>query len=297
MKRNEFEKFIKEQIISFLNKNIIENKNSFQEYFNDILNEDRCTTIAKRKYKVWPSAYASGAVVKCRKGEIWKKRSKSIKETTKKTDFSKEKESGLHGWFSRRGGGGSKGWVDCNTCRNGKCKSCGRKNGESRAKYPSCRPTPSACKTKGKGISWGKKSKKHKLEELIKEQIILFLNENIKNNTNMKKNKFKDYIKEQIISILNEDTVVVDKNTDPNTVKGKDPNTVKSAINTAKQTGKSVTIAEKENLINDKIKETVKEIKKLTNEYKNAVGSEKTKIVDRLKELNNIKKELENTIR
>ena len=33
---------------------------------------DRCTRIAKRKYDVWPSAYASGAVVKCRAGKIWK---------------------------------------------------------------------------------------------------------------------------------------------------------------------------------------------------------------------------------
>ena len=35
--------------------------------------DDRCTRIAKRKYKVWPSAYASGAVVRCRDGKIWKK--------------------------------------------------------------------------------------------------------------------------------------------------------------------------------------------------------------------------------
>ena len=33
---------------------------------------DRCVRIAKRKYDVWPSAYASGAVVKCRAGKIWK---------------------------------------------------------------------------------------------------------------------------------------------------------------------------------------------------------------------------------
>jgi len=33
---------------------------------------DRCTRIAKRKYDVWPSAYASGAVVRCRQGKIWK---------------------------------------------------------------------------------------------------------------------------------------------------------------------------------------------------------------------------------
>jgi hypothetical protein len=34
--------------------------------------DDRCTRIAKSKYDVWPSAYASGAVVRCRRGEIWK---------------------------------------------------------------------------------------------------------------------------------------------------------------------------------------------------------------------------------
>ena len=42
---------------------------------NEVLMEkdDRCTRIAKRKYDTWPSAYASGAVVRCRRGEIWKK--------------------------------------------------------------------------------------------------------------------------------------------------------------------------------------------------------------------------------
>ena len=34
--------------------------------------DDRCTRIAKRKFDTWPSAYASGAVVRCRKGKIWK---------------------------------------------------------------------------------------------------------------------------------------------------------------------------------------------------------------------------------
>ena len=34
--------------------------------------KDRCYRIAKRKYKVFPSAYASGAIVKCRQGKIWK---------------------------------------------------------------------------------------------------------------------------------------------------------------------------------------------------------------------------------
>ena len=66
---------------------------------------------------------------------------------------------------SRAGGKGSKGWVDCNTCRKDKktgkkkCKACGRQKGEKRSKYPACRPTPASCGTKGKGKKWGKKSK------------------------------------------------------------------------------------------------------------------------------------------
>ena len=87
----------------------------------------------------------------------------SLREKESETDYSKEKESGLHGWFSRQGGKGkSKGWVDCNTCRKDKktgkktCKSCGRKKGEKRSKYPACRPTPAAC---GKKIK--KPERKH----------------------------------------------------------------------------------------------------------------------------------------
>jgi hypothetical protein len=37
--------------------------------------KDRCYYLAKQKYDVFPSAYASGAIVKCRKGKIWKKKS------------------------------------------------------------------------------------------------------------------------------------------------------------------------------------------------------------------------------
>jgi hypothetical protein len=72
----------------------------------------------------------------------------------------KEDES-LHKWFKRQGPSGKEGgWVDCNTCRTTdgktKCKACGRKKGEKRSKYPSCRPTPAKCKDKGKGKTWGK---------------------------------------------------------------------------------------------------------------------------------------------
>jgi hypothetical protein len=216
---------------------------------------DRCKRIADRKYDK-PSAYKSGAIVRCRQGKIWK----DLKEDWQKTSWTGKngqkitltqllniikdypiiqapiekikkivikKDSGgiesdrlnaadfkypiiiivddngdykyiidgnhrankaidaelksipaklvnikklpqefqdiltedesLHKWFKRSGTPGKEGgWVDCNTCKNGKCKPCGRKEGEKRAKYPSCRPTPSQCKTKGKGKKWGK---------------------------------------------------------------------------------------------------------------------------------------------
>ena len=131
---------------------------------------DRCLRIADRKFDK-PSAYKSGAVVRCRRGEIWK----GLKETDDPqsgkaapygSGYAKVKEiiqkilnedESLHKWFKRSGTPGKEGgWVDCNTCRNGKCKPCGRKKGEDRAKYPSCRPTPAQCKTKGKGKKWGK---------------------------------------------------------------------------------------------------------------------------------------------
>ena len=131
---------------------------------------DRCKRIADRKYDK-PSAYKSGAIVRCRQGKIWK----DLKETDdpqsgKAAPYGsgyarlkeiiqqklEEKET-LRTWFKRKGAPGKVGgWVDCNTCRNGKCKPCGRKKGEKRAKYPSCRPTPAQCKSPGKGKKWGK---------------------------------------------------------------------------------------------------------------------------------------------
>ncbi len=114
---------------------------------------DRCLRIADRKYDK-PSAYKSGAVVRCRKGDIWK----DLKEEELEEDES------LHKWFSRKGAKGStSGWVDCNAPDGkGGYKSCGRQKGEKRSKYPACRPTPSACKDKGKGKTWGKKASKKK---------------------------------------------------------------------------------------------------------------------------------------
>ena len=34
--------------------------------------KDRCYKVVKRAFRVWPSAYASGALVKCRRGLSFK---------------------------------------------------------------------------------------------------------------------------------------------------------------------------------------------------------------------------------
>ena len=67
-------------------------------------------------------------------------------------------DESLHKWFKRSGPKGKEGgWVDCNAPDGkGGYKTCGRKKGEKRSKYPACRPTPAGCKKKGKGKTWGK---------------------------------------------------------------------------------------------------------------------------------------------
>ena len=127
------------------------------------------------------SAYASGAVVRCRQGKIWKGISENatdeeidhallleelnmieeVKKKPYKPNFSKEKEQGLHGWFARNDG---KGWINCRTGGP-----CGRDSADKGGKYPACRPTKAQCKSAGKGplrkkkssspISWTKKKK------------------------------------------------------------------------------------------------------------------------------------------
>ena len=64
-------------------------------------------------------------------------------------NFKREKESGLHGWFQRRGGSGkAKGWVSCQSCEDDKkgTKPCGRPDASKGTKQR-CRPTCAACKT------------------------------------------------------------------------------------------------------------------------------------------------------
>lgn len=114
---------------------------------------DRCARIAKRKYRVWPSAYASGAAVKCRKGKIWRGVKEEIEEEKEyKPRFDREEKEGLHGWFARNRG---KGWVNCRTGGP-----CGRESADEGGKYPACRPTLAQCKSAGRGPLRKKKSSK-----------------------------------------------------------------------------------------------------------------------------------------
>ncbi len=71
----------------------------------------------------------------------------NLDEKERKLTKKPSSEKNLGDWFKRKGAPGKKGgWIDCNTCRSGKCKPCGRSDGETRSKKPRCRPTPSACK-------------------------------------------------------------------------------------------------------------------------------------------------------
>jgi hypothetical protein len=65
-----YKKVTKEDITNLVVGMIHESKN--EEIISE--EDDRCTRIAKQKYDTWPSAYASGAVVRCRRGDIWKKK-------------------------------------------------------------------------------------------------------------------------------------------------------------------------------------------------------------------------------
>ena len=102
----------------------------------ELMNEkkDACYYKVKSRYKVWPSAYASGALVKCRKkgADSWgnggKKNEGSILEGINRADES------LHDWFNKEK------WVRMDT--KGKIKGpCAREPGEGK---PKCLPQAKA---------------------------------------------------------------------------------------------------------------------------------------------------------
>jgi len=102
----------------------------------ELMNEkkDACYYKVKSRYSVWPSAYASGALVKCRKkgasnwGNGGKKNESSILEGIEQADES------LHDWFSKEK------WVRMDTKGNIKGP-CAREPGEGK---PKCLPQSKA---------------------------------------------------------------------------------------------------------------------------------------------------------
>jgi molecular chaperone GrpE (heat shock protein) len=102
----------------------------------ELMNEkkDACYYKVKSRYKVWPSAYASGALVKCRKSgaDSWgnggKKNESSILEGINRVDES------LHDWFNKEK------WVRMDTKGNIKGP-CAKEPGEGK---PKCLPQSKA---------------------------------------------------------------------------------------------------------------------------------------------------------
>ena len=121
---------------------------------------------------------------------------KKKRKKRKKAGSESSKESSLRDWFKRKGAKGKKGgWVDCNAPDGkGGYKSCGRSSGEKRKKYPACRPTPGACKERGRGKSWGKKGSKKKRNEsmeLTTEEIRIMIVEELEQVLDEKRKKRK----------------------------------------------------------------------------------------------------------
>ena len=89
---------------------------------------------AKRKFRVYPSAYANAYAVKVCKGDVkgpdGKRRTASVIVRARKRLRGKNvaRHSGLKRWFKEK-------WVDVKTG-----KPCGRQKGEKRG-YPACRPS------------------------------------------------------------------------------------------------------------------------------------------------------------
>ena len=141
------------------------------------------------------------------------------------------------------------------------------------------------------------------------------------NKNTMKLSELKAYIREEIINTLSEVTIV-DKQTTPDEAtdiakqEKKDINTVKSAIDTAKKTGKAVNIAEEEDIYDfdekepskadlkkdsvattaNKLQKLTAKMKELAKEYSKAEGAKKEKIKDQLKDMTKEKKQLEKAL-
>ena len=159
--------------------------------------KDACYHKVKRRYKVWPSAYASGALVKCRKvgAKNWGNKTKEDVEE----DGEVLEEEGLKAWFDDADGDGQKGWVQVGGKYDGKpcakqpgqktkpkCvspekrKTMSKKERESAARRKRKKDPNPDRRGKAKNVATDPKKKKSKKESLnINEFIENYIAENL----------------------------------------------------------------------------------------------------------------------
>jgi hypothetical protein len=174
-----------------------------------IMNEkkDACYYKVKSRYKVWPSAYASGALVKCRKSgaDSWGnggKKNESIEESVRQ--FEDSLEESLHDWFNKEK------WVRMDT--KGKIKGpCAREPGEGK---PKCLPQSKAHSLGKKGRASAAQRKRR--EDPNPERSGKAINVNTKKKTN---ESFEEQFEMKINQLITE---VENVNEDWNKVNKKD---------------------------------------------------------------------------
>ena len=115
--------------------------------------KDACYHKVRSRYKKWPSAYAPGALVQCRKvgASNWGNKSKKVKKSIN-DDVLKD-------------------WVSCASCTDDKkgTEPCGRKDASKGTKRR-CRPTCSACKDYKRRAGKSGKKKKRKAGTFSREE-------------------------------------------------------------------------------------------------------------------------------
>jgi hypothetical protein len=119
----------------------------------------RAKSMAKSKFKVYPSAYANGWAAKWykSKGGGWRKGKKKTNESDD------ELTEDLRRWFKEK-------WVDVSKKVDGKHPPCGRKDADGKA-YPKCRPSKKvSSETPKVASSYSKEDKKSMTQQKRREE-------------------------------------------------------------------------------------------------------------------------------
>ena len=167
--------------------------------------KDACYHKVKSRYSVWPSAYASGALVKCRKvgAKNWGNKSKKNEsiDLQEKTDGKKssDKGYGLDDWFDKDG------WVQVGGKYDG--KPCAKQPGQTTKPY--CRD-PDDRKSMSKKEKEKRAAKKRK-EDPNPDRKGKAKNVSQKESLDMKVTKeyLQQIIKEEIKTVLKEEKVKI----------------------------------------------------------------------------------------